>query len=203
MSASSKIFTIKNFSPVGFKDKYYPMKYCPVCRGLLRDVCSECIDKKYLKCDVIVIDDIYYHQHCSEIADIKSEKKEQQDDIDDDYSDDYSDDGSYDDNNDIVLFPVEISNNDADDYYSENPFNPVCPSYDDELSEDDISDSTNIHQTESDSKTTDAVNNVSPLSSRNRKNLVNMNILKNKLIPNLDLSEDEDYDEIDKRDIIY
>lgn len=63
---TDKIFTLKSFSPVGFKYPNYPVKICPICRGLLIDSCAECkINHRDIdKCVVINKDDVDYHRHC-------------------------------------------------------------------------------------------------------------------------------------------
>jgi len=61
---SSKIFTLTNFSPIGFKEINYPVQFCTLCRGRLVDVCSSCIERNNDICNVINTDGSYFHYHC-------------------------------------------------------------------------------------------------------------------------------------------
>jgi hypothetical protein len=66
---SDKIFTLTNFSPIGFKQVNYPVQYCAICRGCLVDVCSTCVEKKSEICNVINADGSFYHHHCYNFVD--------------------------------------------------------------------------------------------------------------------------------------
>lgn len=57
-------FKLINFSPIGFKYPNYPVKICLLCRGSLIEVCNRCSEKGEEKCNVMNLDNAYYHQHC-------------------------------------------------------------------------------------------------------------------------------------------
>lgn len=72
---SNKIFTLTNFSPIGFKQINYPVQYCTICRGCLVDVCSMCIEKGNEVCNVINTDGSFYHYHCYNLINASSKPK--------------------------------------------------------------------------------------------------------------------------------
>ena len=63
---SNPFFSLINFTPVGFKEPCYPVQYCCLCRGKLNDVCSTCLENlnQYVNCNVLKVEDNYYHSHC-------------------------------------------------------------------------------------------------------------------------------------------
>lgn len=60
----TKIFRMTNFCPIGFKIKNYPIPHCPLCRGLLKEPCNICMEQHNEKCNVMLNNNIYYHEHC-------------------------------------------------------------------------------------------------------------------------------------------
>lgn len=62
--SDNRIFRMTNFSPIGFKTINYPVPHCPLCRGFLIEPCNICIEKQSDKCNVIMIDNVNYHEHC-------------------------------------------------------------------------------------------------------------------------------------------
>lgn len=82
----TRIFKLKNFTPVGFKQPNYPVKICPLCRGNLTNVCTFCAEKNLEKCNVLCYDSsggtngvpgtngVYYHVHCYSFM-VNSNKK--------------------------------------------------------------------------------------------------------------------------------
>jgi len=73
--ANNKIFTLTNFSPIGFKEVNYPVQFCSLCRGRLVDVCSICIEKGSNVCNVINSDGSYYHFHCHSFMNDNNKKQ--------------------------------------------------------------------------------------------------------------------------------
>ena len=72
--STNKIFTLTNFTPIGFKEVNYPVQFCYLCRGRLTDVCSLCIERDSDICNVINNDDSYYHFHCYSLIDTENKK---------------------------------------------------------------------------------------------------------------------------------
>uniref|UniRef100_A0A6C0LRA5 Uncharacterized protein n=1 Tax=viral metagenome TaxID=1070528 RepID=A0A6C0LRA5_9ZZZZ len=58
------MFKLKQLSPIGLKEFNYPVKTCLICRGLLNDACYQCTSKLQTDCNVINIDNSFYHYHC-------------------------------------------------------------------------------------------------------------------------------------------
>lgn len=67
--SDNKMFKLINFSPIGFKVMHYPTKYCPLCRGLLNEFCGKCVENNSDICNVVCIDETYYHSHCHGLMD--------------------------------------------------------------------------------------------------------------------------------------
>lgn len=81
-------FKILSIRPIGIRKKVYPVETCMYCRGLLNELCAECIEKNshlsndvknpssdnntqnlpvnnfVLDCEVQTVDDNYFHKHC-------------------------------------------------------------------------------------------------------------------------------------------
>jgi len=62
--ADTRVFKLTNFAPVGFKVPNYPVKICLLCRGLLVEVCHNCMEKGDEKCSVTNQEGSYFHTHC-------------------------------------------------------------------------------------------------------------------------------------------
>ena len=67
----NKIFTMTNFTPIGYKIPNYPVKICLICRADLVDVCAKCSLKNENECEIIKNDDNYYHAHCCNLMKTK------------------------------------------------------------------------------------------------------------------------------------
>jgi len=61
-------FKILSLHPVGIRRKVYPIETCTYCRGLLNELCAECVEKNsqnvVLDCEVHTDNDKYFHKHC-------------------------------------------------------------------------------------------------------------------------------------------
>lgn len=76
--SSNNTFTLVDFSPMGFIEPNYPVKFCSLCRGELNEVCGKCIETNSEKCNVTNCDDSYFHRHCYDMVkeiDIKNKAK--------------------------------------------------------------------------------------------------------------------------------
>ena len=60
----SNKFQITNFTPVGYLKAIYPVSFCALCRGNIGEPCAKCMVTDTLKCDVVSVDNNYYHGHC-------------------------------------------------------------------------------------------------------------------------------------------
>ncbi|XWV24624.1 hypothetical protein QJ856_gp1161 [Tupanvirus deep ocean] len=72
--STNKIFTLTNFTPIGFKEVNYPVQFCSLCRGRLADVCSLCIERGSDTCNVINNEGSYYHFHCHSFINTENKK---------------------------------------------------------------------------------------------------------------------------------
>ena len=64
LKEKTSIFKLVTFSPVAIKIPNYPNKTCPICRACLLNPCNACIKRKISTCDIIEVDNYYYHSHC-------------------------------------------------------------------------------------------------------------------------------------------